>query len=508
MRLNSTQWFRFWLVLVVAATGVALTGCSKEEQQGKAPTVGKTESLPTTKAAVDKGVEQASTVGRTESPSPIAPKSDLTNPCEEDCAFIGTCTFRDGSCVVGGPEDCIQSKICRDTGACSVHQETYENGEVLSTCQALGDADCEDSKVCKEQGRCKEVDGQCLNMESDETRSMRALSLRTVRSSAWATAMDCEGMKNEVVSLLRREYKDPEKVWAEPERAHPEIAQTILKWRMSLLPMWSSQRRYLGSNCELLGEPCCSDLMAAVEKVHQECFFDGHKKQLDWIMKAGGASCGPSSTPKSSECGQDSAQGKVKELADWVLYSCQFKEDAPDVWGKCLGYRDYAEEALWGCPGRMMCCPPSKKAISEIPSKKVVAPDLSCGSGEQFSCLQLAAKKEAEGDFDSAALAFEKACGAGQPEGCHRLGKCYDKGKGVTEDKKKAVVLYTEACKAGYKKACTSFAFLALTHNPSGSKKQAQMGWNILKRTCAQGEEGACKIQRVYEAEMAKKPGN
>jgi len=155
----------------------------------------------------------------------------------------------------------------------------------------------------------------------------------------------------------------------------------------------------------------------------------------------------------------------------------------------------------------------TKQRLLELSETGTSAPPLSvatttpkarCLAGDGGACLAWGTAAESTDSIPESALAYRKACDLGNLQGCHLLGRCYSDGLGVDEDKKEALRLFGDACRGGYKEGCTSFAFLGLTHNPSNSDQQTEVAWKLLKKTCREGEQRACAIQRVYEANMRK----
>ena len=311
---------------------------------------------------------------------PVTPE----NPqCKEDCAKIGFCGYKNGKCYTRNVDDCRQAEICRLRGACSIERKDYKDGTYRLYCRALSDEDCKESQDCKEKGECVEADGYCINPKDSKTARMRVTSVNTIRSTAWAAAADCEVMKHKIIPLLAQEYSQPRTIWADLDGASQDVVNVIVQWRMSVFPSFDASKKMVAGDCDLLGEPCCSDLRADVEKVRKECFFDGGYKNLDWIMKAGGTACGPTTTPGLSHCGQDGALTQAKRRPHWNEYSCQFKEDVGAQWDECISYRAYTTETINGCPGNMKCCPRSD----------VLDPDQGANACEQFrTCCRAYAK--------------------------------------------------------------------------------------------------------------------
>ncbi len=110
------------------------------------------------------------------------------------CSLEGSCTLRDGECVAGTDEDCLQSVICAEGGFCTAragrcwrtaashaecaspphpgHAETCATFGLCSVveglCQATSDAQCEASLWCGRGGACSARGGRCV--ATDERR--------------------------------------------------------------------------------------------------------------------------------------------------------------------------------------------------------------------------------------------------------------------------------------------------------------------------------------------------
>jgi len=65
-----------------------------------------------------------------------------------NCAGYGECSWDQGKCVVGGPDDCKTSKGCMADAKC-----TFDDG--TKKCKVGGDADCKSSEFCTKLKRCK-----------------------------------------------------------------------------------------------------------------------------------------------------------------------------------------------------------------------------------------------------------------------------------------------------------------------------------------------------------------
>ncbi len=62
--------------------------------------------------------------------------------------------------------------------------------------------------------------------------------------------------------------------------------------------------------------------------------------------------------------------------------------------------------------------------------------------------------------YSEAVAQFEKACDNGNSKGCFQLGRLYEKGDGLVQNKYKAVSLYTQACHGGEADGCSNIALM------------------------------------------------
>ena len=62
--------------------------------------------------------------------------------------------------------------------------------------------------------------------------------------------------------------------------------------------------------------------------------------------------------------------------------------------------------------------------------------------------------------YSEAVAQFEKACDNGNAKGCFQLGRLYEKGDGLPQNKYKAVFLYTQACHGGEADGCSNIAMM------------------------------------------------
>jgi TPR repeat protein len=59
-----------------------------------------------------------------------------------------------------------------------------------------------------------------------------------------------------------------------------------------------------------------------------------------------------------------------------------------------------------------------------------------------------------EADPAKAATFLDRACAGGDGEGCNDLAVAYEKGTGVTRDRRRSVELFKKACELGFQGAC------------------------------------------------------
>jgi len=85
--------------------------------------------------------------------------------------------------------------------------------------------------------------------------------------------------------------------------------------------------------------------------------------------------------------------------------------------------------------------------------------DEECAAGRAASCtsvgLQTAFGTYGRARDEKAAVAIlERACGGGDPQGCHELAVMIDHGRGVASDPTRARELHRRACGAGIASSC------------------------------------------------------
>jgi hypothetical protein len=61
------------------------------------------------------------------------------------------------------------------------------------------------------------------------------------------------------------------------------------------------------------------------------------------------------------------------------------------------------------------------------------------------------------GDYEKAGRLMHDSCDDGNMRACWSLGLLYSNGRGVNQDKSRALELYKIACEGGYKNGCISY---------------------------------------------------
>lgn len=95
--------------------------------------------------------------------------------------------------------------------------------------------------------------------------------------------------------------------------------------------------------------------------------------------------------------------------------------------------------------------------------------------------------KAAAGDWEAAQAHFAAAAALGSPEGLRRLAGCYDRGRGVRKDRRKAMTLWRQAAAAGDPLAQVALGdrYAAGTARTPGDPGKALMAY---RRACAMAE--------------------
>jgi hypothetical protein len=226
----------------------------------------------------------------------------------------------------------------------------------------MTDADCKDSKRCREDGGCKAVDGDCVNPAGAAEQAMRLDTIRSIRTMLWASAQDGLAYKRETLKILTENFGNDygKTVWTKLEQNlflwDGKTREDVAKQRKNASPDSSPAWALAASSSGQLGEACVSALRADGVRAQNE-FVDAAFHDIDWMMKAGGSACGPTSTPAISKCGKAEAPEKARSRPGWREYSCQFQDDVGASWSQCLLNKDLSKVDNEGCPGRMRCCP-------------------------------------------------------------------------------------------------------------------------------------------------------
>jgi TPR repeat protein len=93
-------------------------------------------------------------------------------------------------------------------------------------------------------------------------------------------------------------------------------------------------------------------------------------------------------------------------------------------------------------------------------------------------------------DYSKAKPLFEKACHAGDQDGCKELAVLYHYGRGVPKDQAKALDIYTRACDA---KNSTSCYYGAELHQYGrGTPKDMSKAKAMFAKACSYGYKSAC----------------
>jgi hypothetical protein len=101
-----------------------------------------------------------------------------------------------------------------------------------------------------------------------------------------------------------------------------------------------------------------------------------------------------------------------------------------------------------------------------------------------------------------AAEFYKKACDAKHPVGCSNLGILYANGEiGSAPDYKKAAEFYRKACDAGGGSGCNNLGYLHATGQ--GVPKSSQRAEELYKKGCEKGTALACKNLRIVQEERA-----
>jgi TPR repeat protein len=93
-------------------------------------------------------------------------------------------------------------------------------------------------------------------------------------------------------------------------------------------------------------------------------------------------------------------------------------------------------------------------------------------------------------DYALAKAAFQRACDAGELDGCASLASLHANGWGMPKDPAKALALGTKACDGGSVQGCFLLGFMYA--NGAGTSKDPARARPLLDRACKGGEQAAC----------------
>ena len=154
-----------------------------------------------------------------------------------------------------------------------------------------------------------------------------------------------------------------------------------------------------------------------------------------------------------------------------------------------------------------------------------------CAAGMASVCLDLGLEWLAYGTAEGetyARTAFERACEAGEPQGCHNLARMLAEGSGGARDRGAALKAYTEACRDGLPWSCYGGALLVaqddmpraaamleqacdgsyaaacyelalLVDSGAGTEKDPRRARDLLATACQAGEGRACEVLRATQ---------
>lgn len=93
-------------------------------------------------------------------------------------------------------------------------------------------------------------------------------------------------------------------------------------------------------------------------------------------------------------------------------------------------------------------------------------------------------------EIAEAAKASDKACKAGQPDGCVNLGWFYEVGYGVPRSASTALALYEKACAAGLAVACSNAA--SIYEQGTSGQRELDKANTLYRRACDLGLQAIC----------------
>lgn len=117
-----------------------------------------------------------------------------------------------------------------------------------------------------------------------------------------------------------------------------------------------------------------------------------------------------------------------------------------------------------------------------------------CNEGDARSCNSLgfihSKGRGVTKDDAKAVMLYRKACDGGHANGCDNLGFMYSKGRGVTKDEAKAVDFYRKACDGGHASGCDSLGFRI--QNGRGTEKNEAEAVKLYRKACDGGSAMGC----------------
>ena len=118
-----------------------------------------------------------------------------------------------------------------------------------------------------------------------------------------------------------------------------------------------------------------------------------------------------------------------------------------------------------------------------------------CNAGQLEGCheagnIWVLVRPDIERDFDKGYTLHERACRGGITKSCTRLGVMHDNGDGRESDPKKANILFEQACDAGELVACGNWA--GNLENGRGCEKDQEKAIKLYKQACDSRVPIAC----------------
>jgi TPR repeat protein len=103
--------------------------------------------------------------------------------------------------------------------------------------------------------------------------------------------------------------------------------------------------------------------------------------------------------------------------------------------------------------------------------------------------------KYESGNYQQAAMLFEKACDGGYATGCYNLGVLYANGQGVNQNYQKAAKLYNKACDGGNATGCNN---LGLSYKyGQGVRQNITTAKEFFGKACDGGNQKGCDNYRI-----------